>query len=400
MTTLNSDFFDFDITQEGCVFEVDPATVPVVAGGNDAVNVNVIAGPTVCQRSTVSNSVWIIVKSGASGSGDGSAVLDVIENPSVVPRTGSITIADEMVTFEQAGQPCVISASPDSIGFCPDGDAFAIDVSATAGCEWSLMEQDDWISILSNAAGDGDETSMGLVSANLSEFARASSVEVFSTESAMSVDSVQIQQQGFLEYEPFDGPLPADWTFDPMGSFSISAGQLLAAFSGGGTGLAVHQNPVGTCSDCKVESTIEVTSVTSQSQDVATLVGWYLSDNDFIGLGMDEFANTWSIYQVSGGAIVESDSLMVPQILPNQAYSVAIRYDGTNYRAYVDGIEMVSIPRNAQTDPYGYAGFMVNGSNARFSDLRVTGVFRDAEIILDTSFETQATISPSVCTQQ
>jgi hypothetical protein len=185
-----------------------------------------------------------------------------------------------------------------------------------------------------------------------------------------------------------------------MGSFSISAGQLLAAFSGGGTGLAVHQNPVGTCSDCKVESTIEVTSVTSQSQDVATLVGWYLSDNDFIGLGMDEFANTWSIYQVSGGAIVESDSLMVPQILPNQAYSVAIRYDGTNYRAYVDGIEMVSIPRNAQTDPYGYAGFMVNGSNARFSDLRVTGVFRDAEIILDTSFETQATISPSVCTQQ
>jgi len=400
MTALYSDQFSFDVTQDGCTYEVDPATVPVAAGGNDAVNVNVLAGPTVCQWSAVSNSTWIIISGGASGSGDGNVTLDVIENPSVVPRTGSITIADEMVTFEQEGQPCNFEASPDSIDFCPDGDAFSIDVTALAGCEWNLVDEVDWIAVMSNASGSGDEMAMGLVDANLSESGRASSVSLVSVASGLTVDEVQVQQQGFLEYEPFDGALPADWIFDPMGAFSITGGQLQVALAGGGLGRAIHQNSMGTCSDCKVESTMDVTSVTSQSQEVATLAGWYLSDDDFIGFGMDEFANRWNLYQVSGGVVVESSSVMVDQILPNQPYAVSIRYDGTTFRAYVDGMEMVAIDRNDGSSPFGYAGFMVQGSNARFTELRVTGVFQDGQIIISNSFESSPTGLLSICTQE
>ena len=399
-TTLNSDEFSFDVTQDGCVYDVDPAMVAVDAAGNDSVNVNVLAGPTVCQWSAVSNSTWIIIASGASGSGDGSVVLDVIENPSVVPRTGSITIADEMVTFEQAGQPCDFAISPDLINFCPDGDVFSVDISARAGCEWSLMETEDWLTVMTNASGSGEETATGFVDANLSESSRATTLSLVSTDSGLAVDDVQIQQQGFLEYEPFDGPLPADWLFDPMGVFSVDSSDLVVSLSGGGSGLAIHQNPMGTCSDCKVETSMEVTSVTSQSQEVSTLVGWYMSDDDYIGFGMDEFANQWNLYQVRGGVVVESNSVMVAQILPNQSYSVGIRYDGTTFRGFVDGVEMVALDKQPESTPFGYAGFMVNDSNARFTDLRVTGVFQQDQVLLKNSFEAPLLDVLSICTQE
>jgi len=400
MTTLNSDFFDFDIAQDGCVFDVDPSTVSIEASGNEAANVNVLAGPTACQWSAVSNSVWIIIADGASGSGDGSVTLDVIENPSVVPRVGSITIADQMVTFEQEGQPCDFEASPGSINFCPDGDNFTVDVTALAGCEWSLSEEEDWIAVINNASGSGDETATGLVDANLSETNRATTVQLISTSTGLPVDNVQIQQQGFLEYEPFDGPLPTDWLFDPMNAFSTADGELLVDLSAGGSGLAVHQNPMGTCSDCKVETSMEVTSVTSQSEEVATLAGWYTSDDDYIGLGMDEFANMWSLYQVSGGVVVASESIMVAQILPNQSYDVGIRFDGTTFRGFVDGVELLTIDDNADSTPFGYAGFMVTDSDATFTELRVTGIFQEDQSLLSDSFEDEITELLSVCTQE
>jgi len=408
MTMLTSEEIAFQVTQDGCVYDVNPATVTVDAKGNAAVDINVMAGPSVCQWTAVSNSVWAIVESGASGGGGGTTRLDVIENPSVVARVGSVQIADELITVNQDGQPCEFSASPSSMGFCPDEDNFAINVDTAAGCEWSLMESVDWVSFISNATGNGEETAMGLVEDNLSEVARTSTIKLVSTESGLPVFDVQIEQQGFLEYESFDGSLPVGWLFDPTPAFSVTGGQLKASLSGGGVGRAIHQNPFGTCRDCKIESSMKVTSVSSESQEVVTLVGWYVSDDEFIGLGMDEFANTWTLYQVSGGATVASSSVNVPQILPNQAYAVSIRYDGTMFRGFVDGAEVVSVNRKAGSDPWGYAGFMVNASNAQFPDLRVTGVFEpvipdivNPDIILSDSFEDfQPAVARLDCSQQ
>jgi hypothetical protein len=70
------------------------------AGGTDAFDVTT---QSLCPWTAMSNNVWIIITSGGSGTGNGTVNYTVDSNPSVNPRTGTITVARQTFTVDQAG---------------------------------------------------------------------------------------------------------------------------------------------------------------------------------------------------------------------------------------------------------------------------------------------------------
>ncbi|HEY0101655.1 MAG TPA: PQQ-dependent sugar dehydrogenase [Pyrinomonadaceae bacterium] len=82
-----------------CSYTISPATRTSPANGETlAVNVTTQGG---CGWAAVSNSGFITVSSGASGTGSGTVTLSVSSNGSGVPRTGTVFIAGQTLTITQ-----------------------------------------------------------------------------------------------------------------------------------------------------------------------------------------------------------------------------------------------------------------------------------------------------------
>ncbi len=395
--TIISEEFDYTITQDGCIYTLDETSLDVTADSTDT-SVDVLAPGTEsgsCSWTAVSNSSWILVSGGSSGSGGGTVSLAILDNASVDSRTGSVSIAGQTLTVSQSGQDCDYSVDPESFSVCPDGQTFDIDVSATDGCSWSLVAQDSWLEVLTNATGIGDETGSGVVLSNLSEVDRTGTIELQASTRGSTQATIEFSQEGFLIYEPFEDGLPDDWMFDPEGDWSVSGNALIGELLVMGMGTALDMSTA--CSDCKIESTVMVTTASNGSMDVLTLVGWYVDETNYVGLAMDEFTNNWRLLQVFDGqtTVVETS---VGSIVPNVSYDIALGFDGTNFIAEVGGTDILTLPAQF-TMPVGFAGFKLNDNNGQFTELRVIGSSADIEDMLNDSFEAADGSSISACTQ-
>jgi hypothetical protein len=70
------------------------------AGGSGTISVSTDPG---CTWTAVSNSAFVVITSGASGSGSGIVNFSVAANASGAPRNGTVSVAGETVTITQAG---------------------------------------------------------------------------------------------------------------------------------------------------------------------------------------------------------------------------------------------------------------------------------------------------------
>ena len=394
--TIISEEFTYTIDQNGCTYSLDSNSIDAEASDSTA-TVEVFA-PTdatgECAWTAVSNSSWILISDGASGSGGGTVSLAILDNASVDSRTGSVTIGDETLEVTQSGQDCDYSVDTDSFSICPDGDSFAIDITATDGCSWNLESQQDWTEVLTNSSGTGSETSSGLVSDNLSESDRSGSIELVSSVDDSVAATIDFVQDGYLIYEPFEAGLPDDWVFDPSGNWSVSGNELFGFSLNAGVATALDLS--NACSNCLIESTVTLTTATNASMDALSLVGWSVSENNQVLLSMDEFNNVWRLTQIAGGVAtsVESDEI---SIVPGIAYDVALGFDGSDFFAEVDGERVVSLT-SSNSEPSGFAGFRINDNNAIFTELRVTGTGSDADVVFASDFEALDPLEISVCT--
>lgn len=83
-----------------CSFSVSPTSQSFdTAGATGTVTVQAANG---CAWTAASNVTWITVTSGASGTGNGTVVYQVQANTTGQPRTGTLTIAGQTVTVNQA----------------------------------------------------------------------------------------------------------------------------------------------------------------------------------------------------------------------------------------------------------------------------------------------------------
>ncbi len=107
----------FTVTQDACAVGFAPSSVTHSSGGgNFTVNVSAPAG---CGWTAASNSAWITINAGASGSGDGTISYTVSLNTVMTQRTGSLTIAGQTLNVTQNA--------------CPDSSDLIYDDEITSG---------------------------------------------------------------------------------------------------------------------------------------------------------------------------------------------------------------------------------------------------------------------------
>ena len=88
-------------------------------------------------------------------------------NPAGVARTGLVAIADQFLTVSQAAAPCAftLSASSQSYGF--SAGTGQVSVTTLAGCLWSVVNTNSWITLGSATNNTNSGTVSYTVSANL-----------------------------------------------------------------------------------------------------------------------------------------------------------------------------------------------------------------------------------------
>jgi hypothetical protein len=133
------------------------------AGSNGSVTVSSTGS---CAWSAVSNSPFITVTSGATGTAPGAVNFTVAANPGPNQRTGTITIADKTFTVTQDGLNCSYSITPTTSNFSASSNADNVSVTANAGCAWTATSNDNWLTVTSGGSGTGNGATNYLVAAN------------------------------------------------------------------------------------------------------------------------------------------------------------------------------------------------------------------------------------------
>lgn len=110
-----------------------------------------------------SDSSWIVIKQGASGTGAGSCVYIVNANTTADVRIGHITLGGNTYTITQYGYEA--SISPKAASFDRRGGSGSITVTVDAGISWTAIPNDDWITVAPNSG-----VSVGIISYNVAEY--------------------------------------------------------------------------------------------------------------------------------------------------------------------------------------------------------------------------------------
>lgn len=134
-----------------CNFSVSQL-VPA-AGGSGVLQVTAAGG---CSWTAASDAGWITIAWGSSATGAGTVLYTVAPNPSPAPRTGTLTVADQLFAITQeGGSPCTYALSPTSQSFSAAGGTGTVSISAPGGCAWNAASNAAWIAVQSGSSGAG-----------------------------------------------------------------------------------------------------------------------------------------------------------------------------------------------------------------------------------------------------
>ncbi len=159
-----------------CTYSLSPTSQDVAAGASTTtVTVTTTAA---CAWTTSSGAPWITVTSGGAGTGNGSVGLSIAANTGGA-RTGSVTIADQAFTVNQAAfvAPCTYGISPTSQSVAAGASTTTVTVTTTAACAWTTNSGAPWITVTSGASGTGNG-SVGLSIAANADGARSGTVAI------------------------------------------------------------------------------------------------------------------------------------------------------------------------------------------------------------------------------
>ena len=112
---------------------------------------------------------WIHLVSGAAGSGNGLVALDIERNTGSA-RSGTITVASQTVTVQQAAPPqegsCSYKLKPNNYHSGRGPDDIDVDVTTDPGCTWTATSTVTWVTVVEGATGPGKGKVRLLVQAN------------------------------------------------------------------------------------------------------------------------------------------------------------------------------------------------------------------------------------------
>jgi hypothetical protein len=167
----------FTVNQSGCVYTLNPTSAAHSAGGSTGSTVTVTT-TSGCSWTAVSNNTWITVTGGASGTGNGTVTYNVAANPDTSVRSGTINIAGQIFTVNQAGS-CVYTLNPTSAAHSAGGSTGStVTVTTTSGCSWTAVSNNAWITVTGGASGTGNGTVTYNVAANPDTSVRAGTITI------------------------------------------------------------------------------------------------------------------------------------------------------------------------------------------------------------------------------
>ena len=141
------------VTDTTCVYTLGSPSQNLSSASGPAAPIGVTAAAG-CGWTAVSTAPWITITSGPGASGIGVVTFSVAAN-SGAPRSGTIVIAGQTFTVNQAS-PCTYAVAPGSQQMGAGGGAGAtINVTAAAGCAWTAVSGSSWLTITSGASGSG-----------------------------------------------------------------------------------------------------------------------------------------------------------------------------------------------------------------------------------------------------
>lgn len=147
-----------------CPIEIAP-TVRDVGANGESVSATVTA-PSGCAWAATSDADWITVTSPSTGSGNGTLTIAVAANTGS-QRTGTVSIADQVLTIRQANVTCRYTIAPDAQNIAAVGSTGGpITVSTSVGCSWTAVSNASWITVTAGQAGSGSGTVSFTVAAN------------------------------------------------------------------------------------------------------------------------------------------------------------------------------------------------------------------------------------------
>lgn len=152
-----------------CLTAVSPAALsPCLIGGSVTATVS---APSTCRWSATSNSPWLTITGGASGTGAGIITLAFPSNYDA-PREAVVTVMDSSgkaghdLRVSQAG--CFYGVTQNSFSFSSDGGSGRFDVIQQTvpticggpqqdACQWTAMSDAFWISVSTPMPRVGDD---------------------------------------------------------------------------------------------------------------------------------------------------------------------------------------------------------------------------------------------------
>ena len=138
-----------------CTYSLDSSGAAPDATAQN-LSVMLTASASTCSWTASSDSDWLIITSRTSGTDSQMVAYSVLENPSSLPRTGTLTIAGLSFTVTQAGAICNFTVSASDLRSNSDGFHGSVSVSAPGGCGWTAATQVSWMIITSGATGSGN----------------------------------------------------------------------------------------------------------------------------------------------------------------------------------------------------------------------------------------------------
>ena len=162
----------------GCTYSLDATSIDLAAKGGSK-TVKVKTSGTDCAWTAVSNDPFITITSGTSGTGNGKVNYTVPGNTNTVPLTGTMTIAGQTFTVNQAAGGCTYKLSPKSGKLKAAGGVKTVKVKPNfSDCAWTAVSNDPFITITGGASGVGKGTVSYTVAANTNNTAVTGSLTI------------------------------------------------------------------------------------------------------------------------------------------------------------------------------------------------------------------------------
>jgi len=140
----------------GCIYDLVPTSLSFPAsGGNGQVG---LTSTTECYWDTTTEAPWVLLSPPVSGTGNGTVDYQVDANVGS-GRAAVVRIANQPhYVTQEAGNGCTYTITPTETVFTASGGDGSIEITTQAGCDWTALTTEPWMTLTSTATGTGSAT--------------------------------------------------------------------------------------------------------------------------------------------------------------------------------------------------------------------------------------------------